>query len=94
MPRIVRAIPRGPVTRPDHAIPVIASIRWHDGRDTDVPAFANAWTSEAVEITWEAPGLGLRTDWIPAGDVRRTHERRQATPQPPSTRGRGAKPRW
>jgi hypothetical protein len=72
---------------------VIACIRWYDGRDTDVPAFANAWTSEAVEITWDAPGLGLRTDWIPAGDVRRSQQK-PAAPPPPSTRGRTTRPRW
>jgi hypothetical protein len=94
MPRIARAIPRGPVSRPEHAIPVFACIRWYDGRDTDVPAFATAWTSDAVEITWEAPGLGLRTDWVPAADVRRTNEQRSTEPRPPSTRGRTTRPRW
>jgi hypothetical protein len=95
IPRIVRAVPRGSVTRPGHALPVIASIRWHDGRDTDVPAFANAWTSDAVEITWDAPGLGLRTDWIPAEDVRRTQEpRSDQPPRLPTSRGRTSRPRW
>jgi len=94
MPRIARAVPRGPVSRPDHAIPVYACIRWYDGRDTEIPAFANAWTADAVEITWEAPGLGLRTDWIPAGDVRRPNEEPKNRQRPPTSRGRTTKPRW
>lgn len=94
MPRIARAVPRGPVTRPDHAIPVIACIRWYDGSDTDLPALANAWTQDAVEIAWEAPGLGLRTDWIPAADVRRPHEPPRAAQRLPTTRGRTTRPRW
>jgi hypothetical protein len=66
---------------------VFARLRWHDGRDTDVPAIATAWTRDAVEIKWDAPGIGLRSDWIPADDVRRT-----AAPPPdrrlPDSRGR------
>jgi hypothetical protein len=27
-------------------------------------------TRDAVEITWDA-GIGLRSDWVPASDVRR-----------------------
>jgi hypothetical protein len=88
MPRIQRAVPKGSITRPEApGLPVFAVLRWHDGRDTDVPAIATAWTRDAVEITWDAPGLGLRSDWIPAADVRRT-----AAPQPddrlPDSRGR------
>ena len=94
MPRIARAVPRGPVTKPEHGIPVIACIRWHDGRDTDVPAIATAWTPEAVEITWDAPGLGLRADWIPADDVRRTHEPPKDRLRLPTSRGRTGRPRW
>jgi hypothetical protein len=75
-------------------MPVYAVIRWYDGRDTEVPAMATAWTPEAVEITWDAPGLGLRTDWIPAADVRRTNEKPDTTPRPPNTRGRTTRPRW
>jgi hypothetical protein len=40
-------------------LPVFARQRWHDGRDTDVPAIATAWTRDAVEIAWDAPGIGL-----------------------------------
>ena len=73
MPRIQRAIPKGSITRPEPpGLPVFARLRWHDGRDTDVPAIATAWTRDAVEIAWDAPGIGLRSDWIPAADVRRT----------------------
>ena len=73
IPRIVRAVPRGSITRPEPpGLPVMASIRWHDDRDQDVPAIATAWTPVAVEITWDWPHLGLRSSWIPAEDVRRT----------------------
>lgn len=73
MPRITRAIARGAITRPEPpGLPVMACVRWHNGRDQDVPAIATAWTRDAVEITWDCPHLGLRSDWIPAEDVRRT----------------------
>jgi hypothetical protein len=71
VPRIVRAVPRGPVTRPDRGIPVMARLHWHHGEESDIPALATAWTRDAVEITWELPGGGLRSDWIPAADVAR-----------------------
>jgi hypothetical protein len=84
MPRIARSIPQGSITRPDPpGIPVFATVRWYDGRDTTVPAHATAWTRDAVEITWDAPGIGIRADWIPAGDVRRADN--QAKPEPPAT---------
>jgi hypothetical protein len=89
MPRIMRAIPRGAITRPEPpGLPVFAILRWHDGRDTDVPAIATAWTRDAVEIAWEAPGLGLRSDWIPAADVRRTAVALKPSLRPPDSRGR------
>lgn len=72
VPRIVRAVPQGGVTRPEQGIPVLALLRWHDGREVEVPATATAWTREAVEITWDAPAIGLHADWIPAEDVRRS----------------------
>jgi hypothetical protein len=93
MPRILRVIPRGPVTRPEHPIPVMVCIRWHDGRDTDVPAIATAWTREAVEVSWNSPAHGMRSDWVPAGDVRRNPHKPPAPP-PPSSRGRSGRPRW
>ena len=91
MPRIAPAVPRGPITRPEPpGLPVFATLRWYDGRDTDVPAIAIAWTRDAVEIAWEAPGLGLRSDWVPAGDVRRTAAMRGEPPRRlPDSRGRG-----
>jgi hypothetical protein len=89
MPRIARAVPKGPISRPKPpGLPVFARLRWHDGRDTDVAAIATAWTRDAVEITWEAPGLGLRSDWIPAADVRRSApELDQQPDRPPTSRG-------
>jgi hypothetical protein len=82
MPRIQRAVPKGSVTRPEPpGLPVFARLHWHDGRNTDVPAIATAWTRDAVEIAWDAPGIGLRPDWIPAADVRRT-----AAPPPEDNR--------
>ena len=66
MPWIQKAVPKGPITLPEPpGLPVFARLRWHDGRDTDVPAIATAWTRDAVEITWDAPGIGLHSDWIP-----------------------------
>lgn len=90
MPRIVRAVPWGAIARPEApGLPVFANLRWHDGRDTTVPAIATAWTRDAVEITWDAPGLGLRSDWIPATDVHRTAaEARTTGRRLPDSRGR------
>jgi hypothetical protein len=95
VPRIVRVAPRGAITRPEVGIPVIARIRWHHGAEPEVPATVTAWTREAVEITWEVPGLGLRSDWIPAGDVRRPGEPRRAEPDiAPHTRAGKPRQRW
>jgi hypothetical protein len=90
VPRIIRVVPRGAISRPEPpGLPVVARIRWHDGRDTDLPAIATAWTRDAVEIAWEAPALGLRSDWIPAEDVRRTTApTRPTTPRPSDAHGR------
>jgi hypothetical protein len=65
------ATPRGPQTRPEVAIPVLATLHATEGGEFDVPASATAWTRDAVEVTWLAPGVGLVSDWVPAGDVRR-----------------------
>lgn len=70
-PRIFRAVPEGPATRAPTPIAVVATVRWSTGEVTAVPAEAVAWTREAVEISWTPPGGPTRTDWIPAGDVRR-----------------------
>jgi hypothetical protein len=51
-PRLARAIPSNPVTRPDTGIPVIATLHWNDGQTTEAAALATAWTRDAVEITW------------------------------------------
>ncbi len=50
---------------------MFAMMRWANGEDIEVPAIAVAWTRNAVEVEWEAPGSGLRADWIDALDVRR-----------------------
>jgi hypothetical protein len=94
VPRIVRAIPKGAITRPEVGIPVYARIRWHHGAEPEVPATATAWTREAVEITWEVPGVGLRADWIPAADVRRPGDSRPEPDDAPHTRAGKPRPRW
>ena len=95
VPRIVRAVPSGPVTRPEHGIPVLASIHWHGGEDMELPAIATAWTREAVEVAWEAPALGMRVDWIPAEDVRRSAGAPPAAgPRTPRVRPQAGRPRW
>lgn len=71
VPRIVRAVPAGAVTRPEHPVEVVARLHWHRGADTEVPALAVAWTREAVEIAWTTPWGDERTDWVEAVDVRR-----------------------
>jgi hypothetical protein len=70
-PRIFRAVPEGPVTRAQSPIAVVATVRWSTGEVMAVAADAVAWTQEAVQISWTPPGGRTRTDWIPAGDVRR-----------------------
>jgi hypothetical protein len=59
-PDIVRVIPRGSITTPQVGIPVLATIRWRDGREVDVPATAMAWTRDAVEVAWMA---AMRSRW-------------------------------
>jgi hypothetical protein len=93
VPRILRAVPHGAITRPEHGIPVIARIRWANGADHDVPAIAVAWTREAVEIEWEAPGTGLRSDWVAARDCRRAGSPELPPDDTPRVRA-GKRPRW
>jgi hypothetical protein len=94
VPRIARAIPHGKITRPADGIPVVARLRWANGQDVDVPAVAIAWTRAAVEVRWQHRDE-FRTDWIPAGDVRRTmDEPRPDSSRPPSSRGQLRKNRW
>jgi hypothetical protein len=70
VPRIVREVPKGNVTRPEQGIEVIARLRWHHGPLQLVLVTAVAWTQNAVEIQWEMDaGDKPRTDWIPADDV-------------------------
>ena len=88
LPRIVRALPRGPITRPAQALPVIVRIRWHHGTEQETLAIATAWTKDAVEVSWEVrTGAGMRSDWIPVADVRRSiAETAPAAEPPPHTR--------
>lgn len=76
--RIQRAMPKGPITTPEHGIPMFALLRWANGADHEIPAIAVAWTRDAVQIEWEAPAQGLRSDWISTGDVWRA-----GSPPPP-----------
>jgi len=71
VPRIIRALPHGPISRPEAGIPVFATIHWANGGEQLVPAIATAWTRDAVEVTWGVDRSGLRSDWIPAEYVRR-----------------------
>lgn len=94
VPRIARAIPHGSITRPEAGIPVVARLRWANGQDVDVVAVAIAWTREAVEVRWQNRDE-FRTDWIPAGDVRRTMEEpANESIRPPSSRGQPRRARW
>ena len=82
MPRIARAIPKGPVTTPADPIPVIACVHWLAGAgtlvDEDVYALAIAWTQDAVEIRWAGNDNHTdRTDWLPAAHIRRPGQERQ-----------------
>jgi hypothetical protein len=71
VPRIRRAQPAGTVTQPQHAIPVIARLVWHDGATSEVDALAVAWTTSEVEIEWTTPWADVRRDWIRADQVSR-----------------------
>jgi hypothetical protein len=70
-PDILRITPKGPITRPQIGLPVLATLHHTQGGELDVPATATAWTRDAVEIAWVAPGGGLTNAWVPAADVRR-----------------------
>jgi hypothetical protein len=72
-PRLARAIPSNPVTRPDTGIPVIATLHWNDGQTTEVAALATAWTRDAVEITWTS-------DWIPPNTSAAGDQKTSGTP--------------
>jgi hypothetical protein len=94
VPRIARAIPHGPVIRPEVGLPVVACLRWANGADVEVLALATAWTQEAVEIRWVNLNE-VRTDWVPAGDVcRSAEEQKEDSDHPPSSRGQLKKNRW
>ena len=71
VPRIRRAEPSGPATKPQHGIPVIVRLVWHDGSAGDIEALAVAWTATEVEIEWTTPWSQRRRDWIRADQVRR-----------------------
>jgi hypothetical protein len=93
VPRIVRAVPHGPVTRPEHHLPVVVRIRWHHGVEQESLAIATAWTKDAVEVSWEVTiGAGMRSDWIPASDVRRSMDE-PSTPVDDAPHTRAGKPR-
>lgn len=95
-PRIVRAVPRGEVTPAEAPIAVLVTLHWSTGQVTPVVAAAVAWTREAVEISWTPPGGELRTDWVPARDVRRLSTPGAATSEeaePPRSLSR-RRPRW
>jgi hypothetical protein len=71
VPRIRRAQPRGHATEPEHGIPVIARLVWHDGATSEVDAVAVGWTTAEVEIEWTTPWADVRRDWIRADQVTR-----------------------
>ena len=89
--RIVRAIPRGPITKPETPIAVIATIYWHRGEITEMDATALAWSDQAVQVEWRTHS-GLRTDWIPAEHVRRPGQ--LPVPQQSLPRGSRKRNRW
>jgi hypothetical protein len=94
VPRIVRAVPRGAITRPAQGIPVMARLRWHHGLEQEIPVTATGWTREAVEITWEVEVGELRSDWIPASDVRRASDPVTPVNVPPHTQAGKPRARW
>lgn len=92
IPRIDRAVPHGPITRPAEPPPVWALIIWRVGgglEEQQVPAIAVAWTRAAVRIVWESKTFGLREDWVPAAYVWRTYAERPANPRWAPLRARG-----
>ncbi len=89
-PRILRLVPDGAVGQPSAPIAVLATMRWQTGGTLEVAAHATAWTQEAVQILWSPDGGAPRTDWIPAGDVRRpgAAPRAAAGQDPPRSQNR------
>jgi hypothetical protein len=85
VPGIVRTAPHGPITRPAQGIPVLARLRWQHGREQEIPVIATGWTRDAVEIIWEVRVGDLRSDWIPATDVRRANDPLRPVNAPPDT---------
>jgi hypothetical protein len=70
VPRIRRTEPIGHVTRTADPIPVVLTLHWHTGEDSQVDGWAVAWTSSSVEVRWDFQG-SPRTDWVAVGDVGR-----------------------
>ena len=68
---VAQSGPRGPITTAKQPLPVLATLRFLDGLDLDVPAIATAWTKDSVQVVWEQPNIGLSREWIPAHDVLR-----------------------
>lgn len=56
------------VTRPAHAIPVWAWVRY-DGTPVRVQAELCGWTSHACAVRWSVPGLGVHRAWVFVGAV-------------------------
>ena len=92
-PGIVRIAPHGAITRPAQGIPVLARLRWQHGREQEVPVIATGWTRDAVEIIWEVRVGDLRSDWIPATDVRRASDPLTPVNAPPRTPAGGPRAR-
>jgi hypothetical protein len=95
VPRIVRAVPKGAITRPEQVLPVRVTIHWHHGEDQEVLAIATAWTRDAVQVSWEAEiGKGFQSDWVPVSDVRRSPDAPARADAPPRTRAGRPRNRW
>jgi len=96
VPRIIRAVPQGRVTRATSPICVVATVRWSTGEVTAMPAEALAWTRHEVEVSWTPPGGPTRSDWIPAVDVRRAGgpPTLAARPEPPPRNPNRHRQRW
>ncbi len=63
--------------------------------EQEVPATATAWTRDGVEVSWEVTiGSGLRSDWIPAVDVRRSLTEVSPVNVPPHTHAGQPRKRW
>lgn len=71
VPRIRRVEPSGNAIRPQHPLPVVVAMVWHDGARDEVQASAVAWTHAEVEVEWTTPWQDVRRDWVRASQVRR-----------------------